>query len=359
MAKKLAFDKLLFSTVIALTAFGLIMVYSASVVQDGGAGLNHFLVKQSLAAALGLAAMWVAMHIDLRRLRQPVVIYIGMLGMFALLLAVLLGPEWNAVNRWLFIGGVSVQPSELAKLAVAIFVAYQIHRQTEREGDNALLLPCGLVLAAIVGLVLLQPDLGTAALICAIALLMLFLSGVRERFFASGAMALVPLLAAVILTVDYQRQRLLAFLDPGLEPMGLNWQANQSLIAIGSGGLTGVGLAQGVQKLHFLPYPHSDFIYAVVAEELGFLGAVALLPVFALLVWRGAVAGARANETFGRYLAWGLTGMLALQASLHVGVVLKLLPTKGIPLPFISYGGSSLVVCLIAAGLILNASQHG
>jgi cell division protein FtsW len=359
MAKKLAYDKVLFSTVIVLTAFGLIMVYSASVVQDRDAGVNRFLVKQSLAAALGLAAMLAAMHVDLRWLRRPPVIYAGMLGIFALLLATLLGPEWNDVNRWLFIAGVSVQPSELAKLAVAIFVAYQVHRQTEREGDNALLLPCGMVLAAIVGLILLQPDLGTAALICAVALLMLFLSGVRKRFFASGAMALVPLLAAAILTVDYQRERLMAFLDPGLEPMGLNWQANQSLIAIGSGGLSGVGLAQGVQKLHFLPYPHSDFIYAVIAEELGFLGAVAVLAVFSLLVWRGAVAGARANETFARYLAWGLTGLVALQASLHVGVVLKLLPTKGIPLPFISYGGSSLVVCLIAAGLILNVSQHG
>ncbi len=293
MAKKLAYDKLLFSTVIALTAFGLIMVYSASVVQSRDGGVNHFLVKQSLAAALGLAAMLAAMHVDLRWLRRPAVIYAGMLGIFALLLATLLGPEWNGVNRWLFIAGVSVQPSELAKLAVAVFVAYQIHRQTEREGDNALLLPCGMVLAAIVGLILLQPDLGTAALICAVALLMLFLSGVRKRFFASGAMALVPLLAAVILSVDYQRERLMAFLDPGLEPMGMNWQANQSLIAVGSGGLSGVGLAQGVQKLHFLPYPHSDFIYAVIAEELGFLGAVAVLAVFALLVWRGAVAGAR------------------------------------------------------------------
>ncbi|MFQ5350907.1 MAG: putative lipid II flippase FtsW [Thermoanaerobaculia bacterium] len=359
MAKKLAFDKLLFSTVIVLTVFGLIMVYSASVVQDRGAGVNRFLVKQSLAAALGLAAMWVAMHVDLQRLRRPAVVYTVMLGVFALLLATLLGPEWNDVNRWLFIGAVSVQPSELAKLAVAIFVAYQIHRQTERDGDNALLLPCGMVLAAVVGLILLQPDLGTSALICGVALLMLFLSGVRKRFFASGAMALVPLLAAVILTVDYQRERLMAFLDPGLEPMGMNWQANQSLIAVGSGGLSGVGLAQGVQKLHFLPHPHSDFIYAVIAEELGFLGAVAVLAVFALLVWRGAVAGARANEVFGRYLAWGLTGLVALQAALHVGVVLKLLPTKGIPLPFISYGGSSLVVCLIAAGLILNVSQHG
>jgi cell division protein FtsW len=359
MAKKLAFDKLLFSTVIALAAFGLIMVYSASVVQDRGTSINRFLVKQSLAAALGLAAMWVAMHVDLRRLRHPAVVYGGLAAIFALLLAALLGPEWNDVNRWLFVGGVSIQPSELAKLAVVVFVAYQIHRQTQREGEHALLLPCGLVLGAVIGLILLQPDLGTATLICAVALLMLFLSGVRKRFFASGAMALVPLLAAVILTVDYQRERLMAFLDPGLEPMGINWQANQSLIAVGSGGLTGVGLAQGVQKLHFLPHPHSDFVYAVIAEELGFLGAVAVLAVFGLLVWRGAVAGKRANEPFGRYLAWGLTGMLALQASLHVGVVLKLLPTKGIPLPFISYGGSSLVVCLIAAGLLLNVSQHG
>ena len=322
MAKKLAFDKLLFSTVIVLTAFGLIMVYSASAVQGLGAGMNRFLLKQSLAAALGLAAMALAMHVDLRRLRQPPVIYAGMLGIVGLLLAALLGPEWNSINRWLFIGGVSVQPSELAKLAVAVFVAYQIHRQTERQGDNALLLPCGLVLAAIVGLILLQPDLGTATLICAVALLMLFLSGVRKRFFASGAMALVPLLAAVILSVDYQRQRLLAFLDPGLEPMGINWQANQSLIAVGSGGFTGVGLAQGVQKLYFLPHPHSDFVYSIIAEELGFLGAVAVLAVFAVLVWRGAVAGARARDLWpvpglGAHRHAGAAGVAPRQGGPH------------------------------------------
>ena len=361
MAKKLAYDKLLFTTVVALVAFGLIMVYSASAVQDRSDGgvVNRFLVKQSLAAALGLAAMWAAMHVELRDLRRPLVVYGVLLGVIALLVVTLLGPERNQVNRWLFVGGASIQPSELAKLAVALFVAYQIHRQSEREGESALLLPCGLVLGAIIGLILLQPDLGTAALICGVAMLMLFLSGVRKRFFVSGAMALVPLLAAVILTVDYRRERLLGFLDPGLEPLGINWQANQSLIAVGSGGLTGLGLANGAQKLHYLPHPHSDFVYAVVAEELGFLGAVAVLAVFALLVWRGAAAGLRALEPFDRNLAWGLSGLLALQAAAHVGVVLKLLPTKGLPLPFISYGGSALVVSMIAAGLILNVSQQG
>ncbi len=359
MAKKLAFDKVLFSTVVVLVAFGLTMVYSASAVQDEGAGgVNRFLVRQSIAAALGLAAMWAAMHLDYRWLRRLWVVYGSLLGVLALLVAALLAPVRNDVHRWIFFGGVSVQPAELAKLVVVLFVAYQIQRQTERDGDNGLLLPCGLALAAVVGLILLQPDLGTAALICGTALMMLFLAGVRWRFFVSGAMGLVPALALLVLSVDYRRQRLLAFLDPGLEPLGSNWQANQSLIAVGSGGLTGLGLANGAQKLYFLPHPHSDFVFAVVAEELGLLGAMAVLAAFAVLVWRGARAGLRAPDPFGRSLAWGLTCLLALQAAIHVGVVLKLLPTKGIPLPFVSYGGSSLVVCLVAAGLLLNVSEH-
>ncbi len=363
MAKKLAYDKVLFSAVVVLVAFGLTMVYSASAVQDpeaAGVGVNRFLLKQSLAAVLGLVVMWIAMHVDTRQwLRRPAVVYAAVLGVLALLVATLMGPERNEVNRWLMLGGVSVQPSEMAKLATVLFIAYQIHRQTEREGDNGLLLPCGLVLTATVTLILLQPDMGTAALVCAMAVLMLFLAGVRWSFFVKGAMALLPVLAFLILAVDYRRARLLGFLNPELEPLGINWQARQSLIAVGSGGLAGLGLGNGVQKLHYLPHPHSDFVYAVVAEELGFLGSVAVLALFALVVWRGALAGLRAPDVFSRFLAWGCTGMIALQAVIHIGVVLTLLPTKGIPLPFVSYGGSSLVVSMAAAGLMLNVSQHG
>ena len=361
MAKKLAFDKVLFTTVIVLVGLGLTMVYSASAAfaRDQGYRYNQFLVKQAIAAAVGLIAMWLIMHIDYRHLRRPAVIY-SLVGVVLFLLTLtLFGPALNNTRRWLCLEGLSIQPSELAKLAVIPFAAYQIERKLQRDSQRDLLLPIVLVLGLVAALIILQPDLGTAVLICTATLLMLFLAGVRWRYFAAGALVLAPALWALVYSVPYRRRRMLAFLDPAAEPLDAGYQAHQSLIAVGSGGILGLGLGESGQKLFFLPHPHSDFIFSIIAEELGLLGAAGLLMLFGVLLWRGIRAGWHAPDVMGRYLAWGLTGVIGVQALIHISVALSLLPTKGIPLPFVSYGGSSLVVSMTACGVILNVSQHG
>lgn len=361
MAKKLAFDRVLFTAVVLLVGLGLVMVYSAStpMARAQGSALNPFLVKQMVAAAVGFLAMAVVMHVDYRRLRDARVVYTLLAGVGALLVLVLFGPELNSTRRWLFFAGVSIQPSELAKLALVPFLAWQLDRRQELINSRELLLPVAVVTGALAGLIVLQPDLGTAVLIAATAGALLFLAGLAWRFLAVAAAVAAPLVWLLVISVPYRRARLFAFLEPERDPLGAGFQALQSLIAVGSGGLFGLGPGESVQKLHFLPYPHSDFIYAIVAEELGLLGALAVVGLFAVLLWRGARAGLRAPDPFGRYLAWGFAVMLAFQAFLNVSVALALVPTKGIPLPFLSYGGSSLVVSLVACGVLLNVSQHG
>ena len=360
MAKKLAYDKVLFTTVVVLVGLGLTAVFSASAAfaRDQGGSLNLFLVKQGAAALVGLLLMWILMHIDYRRLRRPAVLYTLVVGVLVLLIVVLFSPELNNTRRWLFVGGVSIQPSELAKLAVVLFVAYQIQDKQGRDSRD-LIIPCALLLGMVAALILLQPDLGTTVLICGVTVLMLFLAGVEWRYFAGGFVALLPALWILVYSVPYRRQRLMAFLDPDLEPLRSGYQARQSLIAIGSGGVFGRGLGESLQKLYFLPHPHSDFVYSIVGEELGLLGGIGVLLLFGVFAWRGMRTGLKAPDEFGRYLAWGLTGVVVLQALIHISVALALMPTKGIPLPFISYGGSSLVVSLAACGVLLNISQHG
>lgn len=361
MAKKLTFDRPLFVTVVLLVLLGLVMVYSASdaLARDRGPGMNVFALKQTAWAAFGFVLMAVAMHVDYRLLRKPAVVY-ALVGTAVLLLVlVLFMPMLNATRRWLFVGPISMQPSEFAKLAVIAFLAYQLERKDEAVNTRPVLLPAGLVVGVVAALVLAEPDMGTAALIAASAVLLLFLAGLAWRYVLGGALLAVPVVALAIMAAPYRRARLVAFLDPERDPLGSGFQALQSLIAVGSGGLFGLGPGASVQKLYFLPYPHSDFIFAILAEELGMIGAVALIALFMMLAWRGARAGLRAPDPLGRYLAWGLTGVLVLQALINVSVALALLPTKGIPLPFLSYGGSSMVMSLIACGLILNVSQHG
>jgi cell division protein FtsW len=361
MAKKLAYDKVLFTTVMLLVGMGLVMVYSASAAFAHGSSVlaNPFLVKQALAAAVGLTAMFVVMHLDYRLLRTPPAIYAVLGFILVLLIAVLFMPELNGTRRWFFLGGFSIQPSEIAKLALLPFVASQIDRKPERINHPEVLVPVALATALVAGLVLLQPDLGTAVLLVLTVFLMLFLAGLSWRFVVGLGLALVPVLWVLVISVAYRRQRLFAFLDPEKDPLGSGFQALQSLIAIGSGGVLGLGMGRSVQKLYFLPHPESDFIFAILAEEMGMIGALVLLALYGVLAWRGALAGLRAPDTFGRFLGWGFTGILVLQALLNVSVAIALLPTKGIPLPFISYGGSSLVITMCACGVLLNLSQHG
>jgi cell division protein FtsW len=361
MAKKLAFDKLLFTAVVLLVSFGLVMVYSASaaLARERAVASNPFLVKQSVAAGLGLALMALLMHVDYRRLRRPAVVYALLFGILALLIGVLFAPQWNATRRWFFVGGVSLQPSELAKLALIPFLAFLIERKEGQVNQAGFLAPAVLFTGLFAALILLEPDMGTAVLLTATAFLMIFLAGLSWRYLLPVLVLVPPLLWLLVMAEPYRRERLFTFLDPERDPLGSGFQALQSLIAIGSGGLTGLGSGKSVQKLFFLPHPESDFIFSIVAEELGMLGALAVVAVFCLLAWRGLAAGAKAPDLFGRYLGWGLTAVLVLQALINVSVTVALLPTKGIPLPFISYGGSSLVVTLCACGVLLNLSQHG
>jgi len=364
MAKKLAFDKVLFTTIMLLVGAGLVMVYSASsaIARGGGHGgsfVNPFLVKQAIWAALGLGAMALVMHVDYRRLQQPVVVYSLLGGILVLLVGVLFSPELNGTRRWFFFAGLSLQPSELAKIALIPFLAYQIDRKLDRVNHPDLLLPLALFTGLTAGLILLEPDMGTAVLLVTTAFLMVFLAGLSWRYVLGIGAAALPMLWFLVISVSYRRARLFAFLDPEHDPLGTGFQALQSLIAVGSGGVLGLGPGRSIQKLYFLPHPESDFIYAILAEEMGMVGALAIVALFGVLAWRGILAGLRAPDSFGRYLAWGFTGILVIQALLNVSVAIALLPTKGIPLPFISYGGSSLVVTLCICGVLLNLSQHG
>ena len=361
MAKKLAFDKGLFTVVVLLVGLGLVMVYSASaaIARESGAAVNPFLVKQSLAAAVGFVAMLALMHVDYREWKRPWIVYSLLLVVVGLLVAVLFAPKLNETHRWLFVGGISIQPSELAKLALVPFLAYQIEKKADRVNQPELLVPALGAGSILAGLVLLEPHLSAAVMIAVTTGLMLFLAGLSWRYLAMAAGALLPLAGLAIWAEPYRRARLFAFLHPEEDPLGSGFQAMQSLIAVGSGGVLGQGLGESTQKLYFLPYPHTDYIYAILAEELGLIGAMSVLGLFGLFAWQGLRAGLHAPDLFGRYLAWGFTGLVVIQGLLHCSVALSVLPSTGIPLPFMTYGGSAMVTALVASGVVLNVSQHG
>lgn len=362
MAKKLAFDRALFVTILVLVTLGLVMVYSAgsAVTRAQGVAENTYLVRQLLWVLLGFAALGGCLLFDYRRLASRWWVYGLLLATVMLLLAALLAPPVNGTHRWILVGPISVQPSELAKPVLMLVLAWQIALHGERLRDE--LGPKVPALGAVGLLFLLiavEPDLGTACVLAGSAALILFVAGLRWRWFLLPAAGAIGAMWLGIGVAAYQRQRLLTFLHPEGDPLGAGFQTIQSLIAVGSGGLVGRGLGQSLQKLYFVPYPHTDFIFAILAEELGLLGCLAVVALFGVLLWRGVRAGLQAPDAFGRHLAWGLTAIIVLQALINMSVVTALLPTKGIPLPFISYGGSSMVVTLASCGLILNVSQHG
>jgi cell division protein FtsW len=361
MARKLKSDKWLFIATLALVCTSVVMVFSASSVVLGERGENPYLylLKQGTFALVGLAFVQVIMRIDYRTYRQPVIIW-TVLGIAAVaLVVVLFGREVKGATRWLNVGPLGIQPSELAKIAVILFIAALLERRMERIDEPAYaLLPIGVVLGTIVGLILTQPDLGTAVSIVVIAAVMIFAAGISYRYIALIAMMGVPSLFLLIYLSEYRLRRVQAFLDPWADPLKGGYQAIQSMISVSVGGLFGRGLTDGLQKLFYLPEPHNDFIFAVIGEELGLLGATIVLACFCIIAWRGMRTALRAPDRFGSFLAIGLTTMVAFQAFFNISVVLGLLPTKGIPLPFVSYGGSSLLINLIGMGILLNVSQH-
>jgi cell division protein FtsW len=361
MARKLKSDKWLFIAMLALVCTSVVMVYSASsvVLSEQGKSPYLILMKQGTFAVIGLAFVQLVMRIDYRTYRQPVVIWTVLAAVALALVVVLFGRDVKGASRWLNIYGLGIQPSELAKIAIILFIAALLERRMERiDEPSHALLPIGAVLGAIIGLILMQPDLGTAFAIVMIAAVMLFTAGLSYRYLAMLAAMGLPVLGILIYAAEYRMRRMMAFLDPWADPGDTGYQVIQSMISVSVGGISGRGLMEGLQKLFYLPEPHNDFIFAVVGEELGLVGATVVLTCFCIIAWRGMRTAMRAPDRFGSFLAIGLTTMMAFQAFFNISVVLGLLPTKGIPLPFVSYGGSSLLINLIGMGILLNVSQH-
>jgi cell division protein FtsW len=277
----------------------------------------------------------------------------------SLALVLLIAPEINGSRRWFRIGDVGIQPSELAKLTVVIFVADLLSRRMERVNEvAAVIVPTGLVVGVIAGLVLLQPDLGTAVFLVLVSGILIFAAGLSSAYIAGLAAVVVPTVLVLIVTSDYRLERVKAWLNPWSDPMDGGFQIIQSLMAVGTGGITGRGFMRGLQKIGFLPEPQTDFIYAVIAEEFGLIGASLVLLAFLVIAWRGYRIATHMPDRFGAFLALGLTALIVTQALVNMSVVLGILPNKGLPLPFVSAGGSSMLISMLAMGILLNISQH-
>lgn len=361
MARKLQADKWLFAATAGLALFGVVMVYSASAViaQQQNDNQFHYVIKQGLWTGIGFAAMLLATSFDYQRLRDRRIAY-GLLALTVLLLiAVFAFPRVNGAQRWIKFGGLSIQPSEAAKLSLVIFLACFLERRAGEEASFwRTFVPCLLVTGLLAGLILKEPDLGTALMLVLVCFIMCYAAGVSSRRLLGVSLAAALGFACLLLFTPFRWRRVITFLDPWADQQGAGYQVVQSLIAVGSGGAHGLGFAQGKQKMFFLPYAHSDFIFAVIGEELGLAGALIVLLVFGVFLWRGMRAALRAPDRFGMLLGLGIVSWIVAQALFNISVVLSLLPTKGIPLPFISYGGSSLVPTLAAAGILLNISQY-
>ena len=361
MARKLKSDRVLFTATLLLVCTSIVMVYSASalVALERFQQPYLFVTRQMMWAGLGLAVLWIAMHLDYRTYRNDAFVW-ALLGLVTLtLVGVLFSAPVNGTRRWFGIGGLGIQPSELAKIACVFFAALVLERRLHRIDELSYsLLPIGIVVGVLVGLILLQPDFGTAMSLVAIVAVMVYAAGLHYRYLVGTLLVLLPAAYLVLVSEPYRRRRLMAFWDPWADPLGDGFQIIQSLIAVGSGGVFGQGLMAGVQKLFYLPEPHTDFIYAVIGEELGLIGATGTLVCFCLIAWRGLRISARAQDSFGAFVALGITTMIVVQAFVNMSVVLGLMPTKGIPLPLVSAGGSSLVISLLSMGVLLNISQH-
>lgn len=362
MARKLQADEWLFAGTVALALFGVIMVYSASAVVATAENHSqyHYVIRQGVWTLAGLGAMYVGMRFDYGLLRNGKLVYGLMVLTVVLLVAVFAFPPINGARRWIRMSGVfSLQPSEISKLALAIFLARFLERRAGREGDFLrTFVPAVFVTGVLALLIVAEPDLGTSMMLAVVCTAMLFTAGARLKHMALAAAPALAGVAGLLLFVPWRLRRVLVFLDPWADPQGSGYQVVQSLLAVGSGGVHGLGFTEGRQKMFFLPFAHSDFIFAVVGEELGLFGGLAVMALFGLFLWRGMRAALRAPDRFGMLLGVGIVTGIVAQALFNMSVVLSMLPTKGIPLPFISYGGSSLVPTLFSVGVLLNISQH-
>ncbi len=362
MSRKLSFDSWLFAIATIIVVLGMVMIYSASAMiatQRFGHSSSYFLIRQGVFLAAGAVGMLFLMHVNPAVLQDRRVQY-GALALVALgLIVALFQAPINGTHRWIDLPWFNLQPSEFAKPAMILFLASYLARREGRINDlTGTLLPVGFILALFAGLILLGRDFGTAATLLLVACAMIFAAGLSWNYIAGVSMALIPAVLYFAGSAAYRRERLLTFLNPEADPLGKGFQPMQSLIALGTGGFNGLGIGNGRQKLFFLPEPHTDFIFSIIGEELGFLGAVLLLAAFAMLAWRGYRIARLSQDRFAFYAALGCTVMIVIQALINISVTLCLLPTKGIPLPLVSYGGSSLLASLMVVGLLLNFSQQ-
>ena len=361
MPRKVTPDNWLLAVTLILVSTGVVMVYSASaiVAADRFRDPYFFLKKQVFWAGLGCAALWLALRTDYRRLEKLV---LPLLVVAAVLLVIVLVPglgvSVNGSRRWLRLGPLSFQPAELAKLALVVYLAAFLARKRDDLHDFWRgVAPPLIVGAGFATLVLLQPDLGNALTLLVLTLGLLFLAGAPTKWLAMVVVPAVPLGVLAVLMAPYRMRRVFAFMDPWQDPRGSGFQIIQSWLALGGGGFFGRGMGESKQKLFYLPEAHTDFIFAILGEELGFIGATLVVGLFVVLVWRGLRIGLRAADPFGAYLALGITVLVATQTLVNLGVVTGLLPTKGLPLPFLSFGGSALLVTMLATGVLLNISQ--
>jgi cell division protein FtsW len=355
-------DRILFFTAGFLTIFGLVMVYSASsVVASSQHGMSsYYFLRQLLHAGLGFVLLVFLMNVDYHVWQKPKAITVMLVICAAVLAFVLTQPKVNGAHRWLRYGSfISFQPSEVAKLIVLVFIAAFLHRyESEINRPLRRLLPFGIVVAIFAGLIAIEPDLGQALCIFMISAILLFVAGLAWQYFACAVLLAIPSFYYFVMRVPFRWDRIKSFLNPFQDPLGTGWQISQSLTAVGSGGFSGLGLGASKQKLFFLPEASSDFIFAVIGEELGLIGTCVVALAFLIFFYRGIKIVLRSSDRFGFYLGLGITLMVVLQGFINISMVLALMPTKGTALPFMSQGGSSLLLNLLATGVLLNLSHQ-
>jgi len=361
MAKRVGVDKGLYCATLFLVVIGLAMVFSASAVmaRERYGSPYTFLVRQAVWAAIGLAAMTLLMRVDYRKYNRPSVVFpfVGVTVIF--LLSAFLMRDSHNTHRWIRLGALSFQPSEIAKPAMVLFLAWFLQNRMHAMDDvRNTIIPAALPSLIFIALILKEPDLGTALVCAGVTALMLWLAGMNFKYLGIAALASTPVLYFMLFRVAWRRDRLLAFLNPESDPLGKGYHILQSLIAVGSGGFRGVGYMDGTAKLFYLPEPHTDYIFASIAQELGLLGSLIVVGLFVFIGYRGMRAAILSRDPFARFLAFGITATILIQAFFNISVVLALVPTKGITLPFVSYGGTSLFIMLVLMGVLLNITRE-
>jgi cell division protein FtsW len=361
MAKRVGVDKLLFCVTLILVVIGLAMVFSASAViaKERFGSPYSFVIRQAIWATVGLAVMTLLMQVDYRKYNRPNVVFPAVAVTVMCLLAAFLMRDSHNTHRWIRVGILSFQPSELAKPALVLFLAWFLQNRMQTIDDwRGTILPAALPSLVFILLILKEPDLGTALVCAGVTALMLYLAGMEMKYLGYAFLASLPVLYFMLFRVKWRRDRLLAFINPESDPLGKGFHIIQSLIAVGTGGIFGLNYMEGRQKLFYLPEPHTDYIFANISEELGLVGALIVVGLFIVLGYRGIRAAVLSKDPFARFLAFGITATILIQAFFNISVVLALVPTKGITLPFISYGGTSLFIMLALIGVLLNITRE-